>query len=79
MGASTPKFEYGQRVRATTDLLNDGSFPDAPEEALLVAAGAEGEIVKIGTHVELEQLVYLVEFGERVIGCFEAEIAPARA
>ena len=77
MGASTPKYEYGQRVRATADLLNDGSFPDAPEDSLLVAAGSEGEILKIGTHVELEQLVYLVEFGDRVIGCFEAEIAPA--
>ena len=79
MATSAPKYEYGQRVRAMADLLNDGSFPDAPDEALLVAAGAEGEIVKIGTHVELEALVYLVEFGERVIGCFEAEIAPARA
>lgn len=72
-----PKFDYGQRVRATMDLVNDGSFPDAPEDALLVAAGAEGEIIKIGQHVDLNALVYLVEFGERVIGCFEAEIAAA--
>ena len=71
-----PKFDYGQRVRAAVDLVNDCSFPDAPEDALLVAEGAEGEIVKIGQHVELQALVYLVEFGERVIGCFEAEIAP---
>jgi len=79
MATSAPKYEYGQRVRATADLLNDGSFPEASEEALLVAAGAEGEVIKIGTHVELETLVYLVEFGERVIGCFEAEIAPTAA
>lgn len=79
MAMSTPKYEHGQRVRAAADLLNDGSFPDAPAEALLVPAGAEGEIVKIGAHVELETLVYLVEFGERVIGCFEQEIVSATA
>ena len=72
-----PKYGYGQRVRATIDLVNDGSFPDAAQDALLVPAGAEGEIVKIGTHVELDALVYLVEFDARVVGCFESELATA--
>jgi nitrogen fixation protein NifZ len=46
-----PKFQWGQRVRAMSDLFNDGSFPEQPPEALLVAAGAPGEVVQIGTHV----------------------------
>ena len=72
-----PKFEWGQRVRATADLFNDGSFPEQPANALLVKAGDPGEIVQIGAHVETETPIYLVEFGERkVIGCFAEEIAP---
>ncbi len=73
----TPKFEWGQRVRATADLFNDGSFPEQPADALLVKAGDPGEIVQIGAHVETETPIYLVEFGERkVIGCLAEEIAP---
>jgi nitrogen fixation protein NifZ len=74
---TTPKYEIGRWVRATGDLLNDGSYPDTPEQAVLVGADSVGEIVKIGTHLETESTVYLVEFGERVIGCLEGELAPA--
>ncbi len=71
------KLEWGQRVRATADLFNDGSFPEHPADALLVKAGDAGEIVQIGAHVETETPIYLVEFGEnKVIGCFAEEIAP---
>ncbi|MCG6204779.1 nitrogen fixation protein NifZ [Rhodopseudomonas sp. HC1] len=73
---SEPKYQWGQPVRAQVDLFNDGSFPDQPEEALLVKSGDTGEIVRIGLHEESNQPVYLVEFAEhRVIGCLEHEIA----
>lgn len=73
-----PVFQWGQRVRATADLVNDGSFPDRPADALLVASGTAGEIVNIGHHAGHNLPVYLVEFGERlVIGCFEEELAAA--
>lgn len=76
-GSGPTRFEWGQRVRATADLFNDGSFPDQPIDALLVRAGDPGEIVQVGSHVETETAIYLVEFGEhRVVGCFEEEIAP---
>jgi nitrogen fixation protein NifZ len=72
-----PKYQWGQRVKALTGLHNDGSFPDAPAEALLVPEGAAGEIVQVGRHAEANLAVYLVEFGERlVVGCFEHEIVP---
>lgn len=72
-----PKYQWGQRVRASADLHNDGSFPDALEEALLVGAGDAGEIVQVGTHTESNTPIYLVEFaGRRVVGCLEEEIIP---
>lgn len=71
------KFEWGQRVSAQLDLVNDGSYPDQPEEALLVAQGDVGEIVQVGHHVEANLPVYMVDFSGRVVGCLEEEIAIA--
>jgi nitrogen fixation protein NifZ len=72
-----PKYQWGQTVSAVSDIFNDGSFPNAPADALLVEAGAKGEIVKVGTHVESNTHVYLVDFKESiVVGCFEGEIDP---
>jgi nitrogen fixation protein NifZ len=76
-GAEPAKYQWGRRVLATTDLFNDGSYPDRAETELLVNAGDAGEIVQIGSHVETETTVYLVEFSETlIIGCFEEEIEP---
>jgi nitrogen fixation protein NifZ len=72
------KYQWGQRVSALADLYNDGTFPDQPEDALLVKAGDKGEIVQVGTHTETNTHIYLVEFGEKlVVGCLENEIDPA--
>lgn len=77
IGPRSPKFQWGQRVRALVDLHNDGSFPYAPAEALLIGAGDAGEIVQVGTHTEANMPIYLVEFDERlVVGCLEEEIVP---
>lgn len=71
-----PKYDWGQKVRAEIDLFNDGSFPDAEPEALLVATGEVGEIVQVGMHTETNTPVYMVEFdGARVVGCLEEEIS----
>lgn len=70
-----PKFDWGQRVTSLADLYNDGSFPEAPPDTLLVAAGSAGEIVRVGTHVDSNTPIYLVEFGNHVVGCLEEEIA----
>lgn len=77
MDTRQPQYEWGMRVRATQDLVNDGSYPDKPDDALLVEAGSWGEIVQVGIHAETNIPVYLVEFGEQlVVGCLEEEIAP---
>ena len=78
IGPVVARFRWGQRVAALTDLVNDGSFPEYPEDALIVPAGGLGEIVQIGTHVESNTSVYMVEFGPRlVVGCREEELAEA--
>lgn len=70
-------YPWGLRVIALDDLLNDGSYPERPMDALLAARGAVGEIVNVGHAVDANEPVYLVEFGGCVIGCMEEEIAPA--
>ena len=73
----TPRYQWGQRVKALIDLYNDGSFPDTAADARLVGVGDTGEIVQVGTQTEANLPIYLVEFGERlVVGCLEEEITP---
>ena len=72
------KYQWGQRMVATADLFNDGTYPEREPEALLVSTGTPGEIVNVGYHEELNLPVYLVEFeAGGVIGCLEEEITPA--
>jgi nitrogen fixation protein NifZ len=74
----TPRYQWGQPVIAELDLYNDGSYPNEPEDALLVRAGDRGEIVQVGTHTESNTPIYLVEFNARhVVGCLEEEIRAA--
>jgi nitrogen fixation protein NifZ len=74
-----PKYQWGQPVATTADLVNDGSYPDAPLAALLAAQGTQGEIVNVGMVEETGVPVYLVEFPDgKVIGVFEEEITSAR-
>ncbi|KAB2967826.1 MULTISPECIES: nitrogen fixation protein NifZ [Zoogloea] len=78
-----PKYQWGQQVAAATDLFNDGSHPEVPEDELIVSAGTTGEVVQIGHHEEANIPVYIVEFGAaegrvgRVVGCLEEELAAA--
>lgn len=69
------RYEWGQRVRASQDLYNDGYYPGVEADALLVKSGDAGEIVNVGMHTESNTHIYLVEFPDsRVVGCLEEEI-----
>lgn len=72
-----PKYPWGLEVVAATDLYNDGSLPELPEDQLVIVAGGPGEIVQVGHHAEANMPVYMVDFGLAVIGCLEHEILPA--
>jgi nitrogen fixation protein NifZ len=75
-----PRFQWGQPVQAADDLMNDGSYPDQPRDALLARSGERGEVVQVGVHVESNQPVYIVEFpGNRIVGCLEHELAPVQS
>ena len=72
-----PKYQWGQRVKTLIDLHNDGTFPNAEPEGLLVSNGDLGEIVQVGAHTDSNTPIYLVEFREGlVVGCLEEEIMP---
>lgn len=73
-----PKYRWGQPVTAAIDLLNDGSYPDTQDDALLVSAGTRGEVVQTGMHEDSNTPVYMVEFPDgKVVGCLEEELTPA--
>ena len=77
MDIREPAYAWGQRVIAIDDLVNDGSHPEREPDALLAARGDVGEIVNIGHAQELNEPVYLVQFGDCVVGCLEIELVPA--
>ena len=74
-----PVYAWGQRVVALDDLVNDGSHPEREPGALLAARGDVGEVVNIGHASEINEPVYLVDFGRCVVGCLEIELAPVPA
>ena len=67
-------YQWGQRVVALDDLVNDGSLPELPLDAVVASVGSEGEIVQVGHHTESNQPVYMVDFDGLVVGCMEEEI-----
>lgn len=77
IGPVVPLYQWGQKVVAAQDLFNDGSYPELEADALIVPDGRIGEIVQVGTHVDTNIAVYMVEFGPRVVGCLEHEILAA--
>ena len=78
IGPAMPRYDWGQKVIASQDLVNDGTFPELPEEALIVPQGGLGEVVQVGVHSDSNSVVYMVEFGpHRVVGCLEHELSLA--
>jgi len=72
-------FRVGQRVRLVKSIRNDGTYPHARVGDVLVEAGAEGYVRKIGDFLQTIR-VYEVTFIEEglTFGCREAELEAAR-
>lgn len=73
----------GDTVFANNDILNDGSYPDLGESALLVKQGTRGVIINNGYLEEDETTeVFLVQFENEkgniekgpTVGCWQADI-----
>lgn len=73
-----PRFEFGDEVRVTRNVRNDGTYPGQPTGALLLRRGSTGFVRDVGTFLQ-DQIIYSVHFIEtgQVVGCREEELQPA--
>jgi len=70
-----PRWDYGDAVRVTRNVRNDGTFPGIKTGELLVRRGRIGHVRNIGTFLQ-EQIIYSVHFLDegRLVGCREEEL-----
>lgn len=73
-----PRYEYGDEVRVTRNVRNDGTYPGEPTGALLVRRGSTGYVRDVGTFLQ-DQIIYTVHFvdSDRLVGCREQELQRA--
>ena len=74
------RYDYGQAVRVTRNVRNDGTFPGQATGTLLVRRGAVGYVMNVGTFLQ-DQVIYTVHFLDqgRIVGCREEELQDADA
>jgi nitrogen fixation protein NifZ len=74
------RFEFGERVRLTRNVRNDGTYPGMEIGDFLVRRGSVGNVVEMGTFLQ-DQVIYTVHFLEqgRMVGCRAEELIPADA
>lgn len=68
-------WDYGDAVRVTRNVRNDGTYPGAATGDLLVRRGSVGHVVDVGTFL-MDQTIYSVHFLDinRIVGCREEEL-----
>jgi nitrogen fixation protein NifZ len=71
-------YRVGERVRLIKSIRNDGTYPYAQVGDVLIEAGAEGYVRKIGDFLQTIR-IYEVNFFEEgfIFGCREAELESA--
>lgn len=72
------EFDYGDAVRVTRNVRNDGTFPGKEVGELLIRRGSVGTVIEIGTFLQ-DQIIYTVHFldADRIVGCREEELIGA--
>lgn len=80
-----PRYEYGDTVRLTRNVRNDGTYPGMDVGELLIRRGAIGYVRDVGTYLQ-DQVIYRVFFldtgvpgvsDSRMVGCREEELIGA--
>lgn len=68
-------WDFGDAVRVTRNVRNDGTYPGAATGELLVRRGSVGNVVDIGTFLQ-DQIIYSVHFLDinRIVGCRQEEL-----
>lgn len=64
------RFEFGEEVRVTRNIRNDGTYPAMDVGALLIRRGSIGNVVEVGTFLQ-DQIIFTVHFLQhgRMVGC----------
>ncbi len=70
-----PRFDYGDAVRVTRNVRNDGTYPGLDTGNLLVRRGSTGFVMNVGTFLQ-DQIIYTVNFLDqgRIVGCRAEEL-----
>lgn len=74
------RFEYGEEVRVTRNVRNDGTYPGMEIGDILIKRGSVGNVIEMGTFLQ-DQVIYTVHFIKqgRMVGCRAEELIPADA
>jgi len=72
------RWEYGEAVRLTRNVRNDGTYPGLEPGDFLVRRGSIGYVVDVGTFLQ-DQVIYSVNFLDegKIVGCREEELIGA--
>jgi nitrogen fixation protein NifZ len=64
------RFEFGEEVRVTRNIRNDGTYPGLDVGTLLIRRGSIGNVVEVGTFLQ-DQIIFTVHFLQhgRMVGC----------
>lgn len=74
------RFEFGEAVRLTRNVRNDGTYPGMAVGDFLVRRGSIGNVIEVGTFLQ-DQVIYTVHFLDqgRMVGCRAEELISANA
>lgn len=74
------RFDFGEPVRLTRNVRNDGTYPGMAIGNLLIRRGSIGNVIEMGTFLQ-DQVIYTVHFLDqgRMVGCRAEELIPADA
>ncbi|MGR8942417.1 MAG: nitrogen fixation protein NifZ [Gammaproteobacteria bacterium] len=74
------RFDFGEAVRLTRNVRNDGTYPGMAIGDLLIRRGSVGHVIEMGTFLQ-DQVIYAVHFLDqgRMVGCRAEELIPAEA
>jgi nitrogen fixation protein NifZ len=74
------RFEFGEAVRVTRNVRNDGTYPGKAVGDMLIRRGSVGNVIEMGTFLQ-DQVIYTVHFLDhgKMVGCRTEELIPADA
>lgn len=64
------RFDFGESVRVTRNVRNDGTYPGLDVGVLLVRRGSVGHVINVGTFLQ-DQVIFTVHFLSQdiMVGC----------